>query len=82
MIGAGQIGSNLALMAAQKGLGDVVLFDIVESMPQGKALDLYETTPVDGLNSVITGTNDYKDIGGSDVVVITAGIPRKPRHES
>ena len=78
MIGAGQIGSNLALMAAQKGLGDVVLFDIVESMPQGKALDLYETTPVDGLNSTIIGTNDYKDIQDSDVVIITAGIPRKP----
>lgn len=78
MIGSGQIGGNLALMAAQKGLGDVVLFDIVEGMPQGKALDLYETTPVQGLNSTITGTNDYKDIADSDIIVITAGIPRKP----
>ena len=78
MIGAGQIGGNLALMAAQKNLGDIVLFDVVESMPAGKALDLYETTPVDGLNAVITGTNDYKDIDGADIIIITAGIPRKP----
>ncbi|RME91787.1 MAG: malate dehydrogenase [Candidatus Hydrogenedentota bacterium] len=78
LIGAGQIGANLALMAAQKNLGDVVLYDIVEDMPQGKALDLYETTPVQGLNSVIQGTNDYKDIEGADIVIITAGIPRKP----
>ena len=78
MIGAGQIGGNLALMAAQKNLGDIVLFDVVESMPVGKALDLYETTPVDGLNAVITGTNDYKDIDGADIIIITAGIPRKP----
>ncbi len=78
MIGSGQIGGNLALMAAQKNLGDVVLFDVVESMPKGKALDLYETTPVDGLNSIISGTNDYKDIEGADIVIITAGIPRKP----
>ncbi len=78
MIGAGQIGGNLALMATQKNLGDIVLFDVVESMPQGKALDIYETTPVDGLHSTITGTNDYKDIDGADIVIITAGIPRKP----
>ena len=78
MIGAGQIGANLALMAAQKNLGDVVIFDIVESMPQGKALDLYESTPVDGLDSVITGTNSYEDIRDSDAVIITAGLPRKP----
>ncbi len=78
MIGAGQIGGNLAMMAAQKGLGDVVLFDVVESMPLGKALDIYETTPVDGLNCKITGTNDYADIAGADIVIITAGIPRKP----
>lgn len=78
MIGAGQIGGNLALMAAQKGLGDVVLFDIVEGMPQGKALDIYQSTPVDGYNSVIHGTNDYADIAGADLVIITAGLPRKP----
>lgn len=78
MIGAGQIGGNLALMAAEKGLGDVVLFDIVDGMPQGKALDIYESTPVEGYSSVITGTNDYADIAGADVVIITAGLPRKP----
>ena len=78
MIGAGQIGSNLAFMAAQKGLGDVVLFDIVESMPQGKALDIYQSTPVEGMNSTIKGTNNYEDIQNSDMVIITAGLPRKP----
>lgn len=77
LIGSGQIGSNLALMATQQNLGDVVLFDIVEGMPQGKALDLYQTTSVQGLNSVITGTNSYEDIQDSDLVIITAGIPRK-----
>ena len=78
LIGAGQIGSNLAMMAAQKRLGDVVLFDIVKDMPQGKALDIYQSTPVAGLDSIITGTNDYKDIEGANAVIITAGIPRKP----
>jgi len=78
LIGAGQIGSNLALMAAQSSLGDIVLFDILEGMPQGKALDIVESLPVLGLNSSITGTNDYKDIEGADMVIITAGIPRKP----
>ena len=78
MIGAGQIGSNLALMAAQEGLGDIVLFDIVEGMPQGKALDLYESMPVSGYNVSITGTNTYDDIKDADLIIITAGIPRKP----
>ena len=78
MIGAGQIGSNLALMAAQEGLGDIVLFDIVEGMPQGKALDLYESMPVLGHNVSITGTNTYDDIKDADLIIITAGIPRKP----
>ena len=78
MVGAGQIGANLALMTAQKNLGDVVLFDVVESMPKGKALDLYESTPVDGLDSMIVGTNNYEDIKDSDMVIITAGLPRKP----
>ncbi len=78
LIGGGQIGGNLALMAAEKGLGDVVLFDIVEGLPQGKALDIYQSTPVEGYSSVITGTNDYKDIAGADIVIITAGLPRKP----
>lgn len=78
MIGAGQIGGNLAMMAAQKGLGDVVLFDVKEGTPQGKGLDIHETTPVDGLSAEISGTNNYEDIRGADVVIITAGIPRKP----
>ncbi|MCB1147203.1 MAG: malate dehydrogenase [Leptospiraceae bacterium] len=78
LIGAGQIGANLAMMAAQKNLGDVVMFDVVESMPMGKALDIHQTTPVQGLSSTITGTNSYADIEGSDLIIITAGIPRKP----
>lgn len=78
MIGAGQIGGNLALLAAQKELGDVVLFDVVEGVPQGKALDLHQSTPVEGCNSTLTGTNSYADIAGADVVIVTAGLPRKP----
>ncbi len=78
MIGAGQIGGNLALLAAQRELGDVVLFDVVEGVPQGKALDLYESTPVEGCNSVLTGTNSYADIAGADICIVTAGLPRKP----
>jgi len=79
LIGAGQIGGTLALLAAQKELGDVVLFDIVEDMPAGKALDLVEATPVHGVNAQITGTNDYATaLAGADVVIVTAGIPRKP----
>ncbi|MCB1174478.1 MAG: malate dehydrogenase [Leptospiraceae bacterium] len=78
LIGAGQIGGTMALLTAQKELGDVVLFDIVEGVPQGKALDLLEATPVESCNSSLKGTNDYKDIAGADVVIVTAGIPRKP----
>jgi len=78
LIGAGQIGGTLALLAAQRELGDVVLFDVVEGMPQGKALDLMESRPVDGYDVDLTGTNDYKDINGADVVIVTAGFPRKP----
>ena len=78
LIGAGQIGGTMGLLAAQKELGDVVLFDIVDGVPQGKALDLYEATPVEGCNSVITGTSNYADIKGADIVIVTAGIPRKP----
>lgn len=78
LIGAGHIGGNLALFAAQKGLGDVVLFDIVEGLPQGKALDIYESTPPQHIHTKIEGTNDYKDIADSDVVIITAGKPRLP----
>ena len=79
LIGAGQIGGTLALLAAQKELGDVVLFDVVEGLPAGKALDLVEATPVLGANALITGANDYPSaLEGADVVIVTAGIPRKP----
>jgi malate dehydrogenase len=78
LVGAGQIGGTLALLAAQKELGDVVLFDIAEGMPAGKALDLAEASPVEGYNASLTGGNDYSIIEGADVVIVTAGIPRKP----
>jgi malate dehydrogenase len=78
LIGAGQIGGTLALLAAQKELGDVVLFDVVEGMPAGKALDLAQAGPVEGVNAALTGTSDYAAIAGADVVIVTAGIPRKP----
>jgi malate dehydrogenase len=78
LIGGGQIGGTLALMAAQRELGDVVLFDVLEGMPQGKALDIMESRPVEGYDVDVTGTNDYKDIRGADVVIVTAGFPRKP----
>lgn len=78
IIGAGAVGATAAQRIAEKELGDVVMTDIVEGLPQGKALDLMEAGPLFGYDSKITGTNDYKDIEGSDVVVITAGIARKP----
>jgi malate dehydrogenase len=78
VIGGGQIGGVLAQLAAIKQLGDVVLFDIVEDMPQGKVLDIVEASRVDGFDINIKGTNTYKDIAGSDIVIITAGLPRKP----
>ncbi len=78
VVGAGHVGAQTALWVALKGLGDVVLLDIVEGAPQGKALDLLQASPVEGYDSKITGTNDYKDTSGSDLVIITAGIPRKP----
>ena len=78
LIGAGQIGGTLALLAGQKNLGDVVLFDIAEGIPQGKALDLAQTGPVEGYNAALSGANDYKGIKGADVVIVTAGVPRKP----
>jgi len=78
LIGAGHIGGNLALMALQKGLGDVVLFDIVEGVPQGKALDIYESAPSQNIHYKVVGTNEYKDIQGADLVIITAGRPRTP----
>src|SRR6476661_7798451 len=78
LIGAGQIGGTLAHLAATKELGDVILFDIVDGVPQGKALDLSQSAPVEGFNATIKGTSEYKDIGGADVVIVTAGVPRKP----
>ncbi len=78
LIGAGNIGGTLAHLAAQKELGDIVLFDVVEGVPQGKALDLSQCGPVEGFDARITGTNDYKDIAGADVIIVTAGVARKP----
>jgi len=78
VIGAGAVGATAAQRIAEKELGDVVLTDIVEGLPQGKALDLMEAGPLFGYDSKLIGTNDYRDIEGSDVVVITAGIARKP----
>ena len=80
LIGGGQIGGNLALIAAEKELGDIVIFDIpkMEGIVKGKALDIMQLRPHDGYDVNINGTSDYKDIKGSDVIVITAGIPRKP----
>jgi len=78
LIGAGHIGGTLAHLALLKGLGDVVLFDIVEGVPQGKALDLAQAGPWEGYDAHVTGTNDYKDIEGANVVIVTAGVPRKP----
>lgn len=78
LIGAGNIGGTLAHLALTKHLGDVVLFDVVEGVPQGKALDLSQCGPIEGFDAQVTGTNQYKDIQGADVVIVTAGIPRKP----
>ena len=78
LIGAGQIGGTLAHLAALKELGDIVLFDISEGTPQGKALDIAESGPSEGFDAILKGTNDYADIAGADVVIVTAGVPRKP----
>ncbi|MFO1463388.1 MAG: malate dehydrogenase [bacterium] len=78
LIGAGNIGGELAQRIMEKELGDVVLLDVMEGVPQGKALDLMEARPVDGSDSNLIGTQDYKDIAGSDVIIVTAGLARKP----
>ena len=78
LIGSGNIGGTLAHLAGIKELGDVVLFDIAEGIPQGKALDLAESSPVEGVDCKISGANDYADLAGSDVVIVTAGVARKP----
>ncbi len=78
LIGAGQIGGTLALLAGLKELGDVVLFDIIDGVPQGKALDIVQGSSIEGYDAEIAGANDYGAIRGADVVVVTAGVPRKP----
>lgn len=78
LIGGGMIGGTLAHLAALKELGDVVLFDIVEGLPQGKTLDLAQSGPVEGFDAKLSGANGYEAIAGSDVVIVTAGVPRKP----
>src|SRR5690606_5266814 len=77
LIGAGQIGGTLAHLAAIKELGDVVLFDIAEGTPQGKALDIAQSGPVEGFDAALKGANSYEDIAGADVCIVTAGVPRK-----
>ena len=78
LIGGGQIGGTLAHLVGLKELGDVVLFDIVEGLPQGKTLDLAQSGPIEGFDAKLKGTNSYADIKGADVVIVTAGVPRKP----
>ncbi len=78
LIGSGQIGGTLAHLAGLKELGDIVLFDIAEGVPQGKSLDIAESSPVDGFDAKVSGANSYEAIAGADVVIVTAGVPRKP----
>ena len=78
LIGAGQIGGTLAHLADLKELGDIVMFDVVEGLPQGKGLDIAESSPVDGFDANYKGTQSYADLAGCDVVIVTAGVPRKP----
>jgi len=78
LIGAGQIGGTLAHLSAVKELGEVILFDVVEGVPQGKALDIAQSSPVEGYGSKLAGANEYAAIEGADVVIVTAGVPRKP----
>ena len=78
LIGAGQIGGTLAHLISIKELGDIVLFDVAEGFAKGKALDISQATSVDGLNVNIIGTNNYEDTKNSDVIIVTAGVPRKP----
>ncbi|TAD90092.1 MAG: malate dehydrogenase [Alphaproteobacteria bacterium] len=78
LVGAGNIGGTLALLAGLKELGDIVLFDVIEGVPQGKALDIAEASPVEGFDAKLVGANDYAAIEGADVVIVTAGVARKP----
>src|SRR6202047_1709665 len=78
LVGAGQVGGTIALRAGLKELGDIVLFDVVDGMPQGKALDIVQGSTIEGYDAVVKGSNDYADIAGADIVVVTAGIARRP----
>lgn len=78
LVGAGQIGGTLALLAGMKNLGDITMVDIAEGVPQGKSLDIAQAAPVEGFDANMTGSNDYAAIAGADVVIVTAGVPRKP----
>jgi malate dehydrogenase len=78
LVGAGMIGGTLAHLAAMKEMGDIVVFDVVEGMPAGKALDISQAGPVEGFDARLKGTNDYADIAGADVIIVTAGVARKP----
>src|SRR5258708_575152 len=78
LIGAGMIGGTLAHLAAMRELGDIILFDVVEGVPEGKALDIAQAGPIDDFDAKLKGTSDYADIAGADVCIVTAGVPRKP----
>ena len=78
LVGAGQVGGTIALLAGLNELGDIVLFDVVDGMPQGKALDIVQGSTIEGYDAVVRGSNDYADIAGADIVVVTAGIARRP----
>src|SRR5262249_31258445 len=78
LVGAGQVGGTIAPLAGLRELGDIVLVDVIDGVPQGKALDIAEGSPVEGYDAVVTGTNDYAAITDADVVIVTAGIARKP----
>src|SRR5437899_1488418 len=78
LVGAGQVGGTIALLAGLKELGDIVLFDVVDGLPQGKALDIVQGSTIEGYDAVVKGSNDYADIAGADIVVVTAGIARRP----
>ena len=78
LIGAGNIGGTLAVLAGLKELGDIILFDIAEGIPQGKALDIAQSSPIERFNAGVTGANDYAALADSDVVIVTAGVARKP----
>src|SRR6185369_9009050 len=78
LVGAGQIGGTLALLSGLKEFGDIALVDIVEGVPQGKALDIAQSSAIEGWDAAVSGVNDMAAIGGADVVIVTAGVPRKP----